>query len=52
MLVAENIHDKIQMGLRFVKELEEQRKGPQHQAIVQLEHKRSRRSRIRSHAAP
>jgi RNA polymerase primary sigma factor len=37
MLVAENIHDKIQMGLRFIKELEDQRKGPQHAALVQLE---------------
>src|SRR6266850_2770415 len=37
MLVAENIHDKIQLTLRFVKDLEEQRNGPQHQAIVELE---------------
>src|SRR5882724_1639658 len=37
MLVAENIHDKIQMTLRFMKEPEEQLKDPQHQAIVELE---------------
>jgi len=34
-LVAENIHDKIQTSLRPLKELEEQRKTPQHQALAE-----------------
>ena len=36
-LVAENIHDKIQSSLRFINDLEEQRKSPQQQALLHSE---------------
>jgi RNA polymerase primary sigma factor len=35
--VAENIHDKIQLGLRAIQELEQQRKAPQTQQILDSE---------------
>jgi RNA polymerase primary sigma factor len=36
-LVADNIHDKVQLSLRTIAELEERGKGPQHQQIIQSE---------------
>src|SRR5436190_5358670 len=36
-LVAENIHDKIQLSLRLISESEAEGKSPQHQAISQAE---------------
>ncbi len=39
-LVAENIHDKIQLGLRTIRELEDQHKSAQAQAIVQSEERK------------
>ncbi|MDQ6630361.1 MAG: RNA polymerase sigma factor RpoD [Verrucomicrobiota bacterium] len=36
-LVTENIHDKIQSGLRIIRDLESQRKTPQSQAIIHAE---------------
>jgi RNA polymerase primary sigma factor len=36
-LVADNIHDKVQLSLRTIAELEEHGKGPQHQHIIQCE---------------
>jgi RNA polymerase primary sigma factor len=39
-LVAENVHDKIQLGLRQVEELERQRKSPQQHAIIQSEQRK------------
>ena len=39
-LVAENIHDKIQMSLRAVEEFEKQRKSTQQQAIIDSEHRK------------
>ena len=39
-LVAENIHDKIQLSLRVIKEWEPQRKSPQAQAIIQSEQRK------------
>ena len=36
-LVADNIHDKVQLSLRTIAELEERGKGPQHQHIIQSE---------------
>ena len=39
-LVAENIHDKIQASLRTMAEIEQQRKSPQTQAIVDGERKK------------
>jgi RNA polymerase primary sigma factor len=39
-LVAENIHDKIQLSLRSLKDLEEQRKSPQQQTIIESEQKK------------
>ncbi|MCL5096373.1 MAG: sigma-70 family RNA polymerase sigma factor, partial [Candidatus Omnitrophica bacterium] len=41
-LVADNIHDKIQLSLRAIKELEAQRKSPQQQTIVQSEQRKIR----------
>jgi RNA polymerase primary sigma factor len=40
MLVAENIQDKIQCGLRFNKEIEEQGKSPQYHALLQAEQRK------------
>jgi RNA polymerase primary sigma factor len=39
-LVAENIHDKIQLSLRAINEWEPQRKSPQAQAIIQSEQRK------------
>jgi len=39
-LVADNIHDKIQTSLRTIVELEEQRKSPQQQQIIQSEQRK------------
>jgi len=39
-LVAENIHDKIQLSLRTIKEWDEQRKTPQQQQIILSEQKK------------
>jgi RNA polymerase primary sigma factor len=39
-LVAENIHDKIQLSRRFIQDLEEQRKTTQQQAILQAEQRK------------
>jgi RNA polymerase primary sigma factor len=39
-LVADNIHDKIQMSLRAIQDLELQRKSPQQQSIVQSEQRK------------
>jgi RNA polymerase primary sigma factor len=36
-LVADNIHDKMQLSMRYLAEFEEQRKSHQHQQIVQSE---------------
>ncbi len=36
-LVADNIHDKVQLSLRTIAELEERGRGPQHQHIIQSE---------------
>jgi RNA polymerase primary sigma factor len=41
-LVAENIHDKILASLRQLKELEDQRKSPQHHTLVQSEQRKLR----------
>ena len=41
-LVADNIHDKIQISLRAIAELEEQRKGPPQQQIIQSEQRKIR----------
>ena len=41
-LVADNIHDKIQTSLRTIVELEEQRKSPQQQQIINRSSARSR----------
>jgi RNA polymerase primary sigma factor len=39
-LVADNIHDKIQLSLRIIQELEGQRKSPQQQGIIQSEQRK------------
>src|SRR5256886_16247651 len=39
-LVADNIHDKIQLSLRTIEELESQRKSTQQHAIIQSEQKK------------
>jgi RNA polymerase primary sigma factor len=39
-LVADNIHDKIQLSLRIIQDLEGQRKSPQQQAIIQSEQRK------------
>ncbi|MBE0544501.1 MAG: RNA polymerase sigma factor RpoD [Verrucomicrobia bacterium] len=39
-MVAENIHDKIQLSLRVIKEWEPHRKSPQAQAIIQSEERK------------
>ena len=39
-LVADNIHDKIQLSLRIIQDLEEQRKSAQQQTIVQSEQRK------------
>ncbi|MCW5553014.1 MAG: RNA polymerase sigma factor RpoD [Verrucomicrobiae bacterium] len=39
-LVAENIHDRIQLSLRVIKEWEPHRKSPQAQAIIQSEERK------------
>ncbi len=39
-LVADNIHDKIQISLRTITELEDQRKGTQQQQIIQSEQRK------------
>jgi RNA polymerase primary sigma factor len=39
-LVADNIHDKIQISLRAIQELEEQRKTPQTHQIIQSEQRK------------
>jgi RNA polymerase primary sigma factor len=39
-LVAENIHDKIQMSLRAIEDFEKQRKSPQQQTIIESEHRK------------
>jgi RNA polymerase primary sigma factor len=36
-LVADNIHDKVQLSLRTIAELEERGKGPQQQPVIQSE---------------
>src|SRR5665213_1362141 len=41
-LVADNIHDKMQLSLRCVAELEEQRKSAQHQQILSSEQRKIR----------
>jgi RNA polymerase primary sigma factor len=41
-LVADNIHDKIQLSLRAIRELEAQRKSSQQQAIILSEQKKIR----------
>jgi RNA polymerase primary sigma factor len=39
-LVADNIHDKVQLSLRTISELEEHGKGPQHQLVIQSEQRK------------
>ena len=39
-LVAENIHDKIQISLRHISECQEQRKSPQQQASIESEQRK------------
>jgi RNA polymerase primary sigma factor len=39
-LVAENIHDKIQMSLRAAEEFEKHRKSTQQQAVIESEHRK------------
>jgi RNA polymerase primary sigma factor len=39
-LVAENIHDKIQTSLRLINELDDHRKSPQQQAVLQSEQRK------------
>ncbi|HNQ90393.1 MAG TPA: RNA polymerase sigma factor RpoD [Verrucomicrobiota bacterium] len=39
-LVADNIHDKIQMSLRLIQDLEQQRKNPQAQQIIESERRK------------
>jgi len=39
-LVADNIHDKIQLSLRTLEELEKHRKSTQHQSVIPLEQKK------------
>ena len=39
-LVADNIHDKVQLSRRIIAELEENGSGPQHQHIVQSEQRK------------
>jgi len=39
-LVADNIHDKVQLSLRTVAELEEHGQGPEHQHIIQCEQRK------------
>lgn len=39
-LVADNIHDKIQLSLRTIRDFEEQRKSAQQQAIIQSEERK------------
>jgi RNA polymerase primary sigma factor len=39
-LVADNIHDKVQLSRRTIAELEEHGKGPQHEHIVQSEQRK------------
>jgi RNA polymerase primary sigma factor len=39
-LVAENIHDKIQMSLRAIEDFERQRKSSQQQTIIESEHRK------------
>jgi RNA polymerase primary sigma factor len=39
-LVAENIHDKIQLSLRFTRELEAQRQSPQQEAMLEAERRK------------
>jgi RNA polymerase primary sigma factor len=39
-LVADNIHDKIQLSLRSIGDFEEQRKSQQQQTIIQSEHRK------------
>jgi RNA polymerase primary sigma factor len=39
-LVADNIHDKVQLSLRTIAELEEHGKGPQHQHAIQCEQRK------------
>src|SRR5947208_13402775 len=41
-LVADNIHDKIQLSLRTIQDLENQRKSSQQQAIIQSEQKKNK----------
>jgi RNA polymerase primary sigma factor len=41
-LVADNIHDKIQLSLRTIQDLENQRKSNQQQSIIQSEQKKIR----------
>jgi RNA polymerase primary sigma factor len=41
-LVADNIHDKIQLSLRAISDFEQQRKSQQQQAIIQSEHRKIR----------
>ncbi len=47
-LVAENIHDKIQVSLRTIAELEAQRKSPAQQNIIQAKSAKFRRSKFSS----
>jgi RNA polymerase primary sigma factor len=39
-LVAENIHDKIQLSLRVIADLQEERKSAQQQTVIQFEEKK------------
>jgi RNA polymerase primary sigma factor len=39
-LVAENIHDKVQMSLRTIQELESERKSAQQQAVIESERRK------------
>jgi RNA polymerase primary sigma factor len=39
-LVAENIHDKIQVSLRAIEDFEKQRKSTQQQAVIDSEHRK------------
>jgi RNA polymerase primary sigma factor len=39
-LVADNIHDKIQLSLRGIQDLETQRKSPQQQVVIQSEERK------------
>ena len=50
--MAENIHDKINLSLRAIHELESERKSPQAIAIIESEQQNPRPRGILAHALP